>query len=618
MTKFNFLSETGRQVLLIVLGAVALIPSFFDVRLAGIDTAWVAILLCGVPIILEAAEALIKEFDIKADLLVSLALIASVIIGEYFAAGEVAVIMQLGALLEDLTVARARSGIEKLVKLTPETARVVRGDTEVMMPAADVNAGDIVRVLPGETIPVDGTILTGETSVDEAVMTGESLPVDKQAGDAVTSGTVNRFGAFTARADKVGNDRTIERMIRLVQTADAGRAKIVRLADRWATWIVVGALVSAFATWLITGEAVRAVTILVVFCPCALVLATPTAVMAAVGCAASRGVLVRVGDALERLAEVTRIAFDKTGTLTEGKLNVAALVPAAGTSEKELFTVLTSLERLSEHPIGQAVTAHWTATEKTALPAAAENFVMTGGRGVAGTVDGHAARAGRLDRINEREVKGIDQAAAAAQAWLDRGATLLFVVRDDVCLGFAALTDTPRRGLTDLMLHLKGAGVTPVLLTGDNEQAAQAVAAPIGIREIKAKCLPETKLAAVKEVKTAMVGDGVNDAPALKAAYVGIAMGGVGSDIAVNAADLVLVSDDVRSVSFAVKLSHRMMKTIRFNLAFSLGLNFLAIILAMLGILGPTVGALVHNAGSVAVILNSARLLKGRHATNDF
>lgn len=616
--KFNLSCETGRQLLLIILGAVALIPSFFDIRIGGVDPAWVSILLCGVPIILEAGEALIKEFDIKADLLVSLALIASVIIGEYFAAGEVAVIMQLGALLEDLTVARARSGIEKLVKLTPETARVVTEGKETVIPAKDVKEGAVVRVLPGETIPVDGTILSGETSVDEAVMTGESLPVDKKPGDTVTSGTVNRFGAFTARADKVGNDRTIERMIRLVQSADAGRAKIVRLADRWATWIVVGALVSAFATWLITGEAVRAVTILVVFCPCALVLATPTAVMAAVGCAASRGVLVRVGDALERLAEVTRIAFDKTGTLTEGKLDVAAIVPAAGTTEKELLTVLTSLERLSEHPIGKAVTEHWTRTEKTGLPAAAENFVMTGGRGVAGTVDGHAACAGRLEWISEREVQGLDQAAAAAQTWLDRGATLLFVVRDNVCLGFAALTDTPRKGLTDLMLRLKGAGVTPVLLTGDNERAAQAVASPIGIRDVKAKCLPETKLAAVKEGKTAMVGDGVNDAPALKAAYVGIAMGGVGSDIAVNAADLVLVSDDVRSVAFAVKLSHRMMKTIRFNLAFSLGLNFLAIILAMLGILGPTVGALVHNAGSVAVILNSARLLKGRHAENDF
>lgn len=605
-------SETTRSVLSILVSTAALALSFFDLHPAGFDPAWVAVLLCGVPIILEAAHALVTEFDVKADLLVSLALIASLVIGEYFAAGEVAVIMQLGALLEDLTVARARSGIEKLVKLTPETARVVEGAAERVIPAADVAAGAVVRVLPGETIPVDGTILAGETSVDEAVMTGESVPVDKKPGDTVTSGTVNRFGAFTARADQVGSDRTIERMIRLVQSADAGRAKIVRLADRWATWIVAGALVSALLCWLVTGEAVRAVTILVVFCPCALVLATPTAVMAAVGCAAGRGVLVRAGDALERLADVNRIAFDKTGTLTEGKLALAALEPAAGVDPAHLLTVLAALERLSEHPIGRAVAAHWKKTQGE-LPAAAEDFIMTGGRGVSGRVAGKAAAAGRHEWIEAMHPAGLDAVHEAAKAWEAQGATLLYVVEEGMTLGVAALSDTPRRHLTDLMLHLKGAGVTPILLTGDNEAAAQAVAQKAGIREVKAKCLPETKLAVVKVGKTAMVGDGVNDAPALKAAYVGIAMGGVGSDIAVNAADLVLVSDDVQAVNFAVRLARRMMRTIRFNLTFSLALNFLAIILAALGIMGPTVGALVHNAGSVAVILNSARLLKGRH-----
>lgn len=608
-----FTHETARAVLCILASTAALALSFFDIHPAGLDPAWVAVLLCGVPIICEAAHALVTEFDVKADLLVSLALIASLVIGECFAAGEVAVIMQLGALLEDLTVARARSGIEKLVKLTPETARVVEDGKERVISAAEVAAGAVVRVLPGETIPVDGTILAGETSVDEAVMTGESVPVDKKPGDAVTSGTVNRFGAFTARADKVGSDRTIERMIRLVQSADAGRAKIVRLADRWATWIVVGALVSAFVCWLVTGEAVRAVTILVVFCPCALVLATPTAVMAAVGCAAGRGVLVRAGDALERLADVTRIAFDKTGTLTEGKLAVAAAEPAAGVDSTHLMTVLASLERLSEHPIGKAVAAHWTKTQGE-LPAAAEDFIMTGGRGVSGRVAGRTAAAGRYEWIEAMNPAGLAAVQEAAKPWEAQGATLLYVVEDGVTLGFAALSDTPRRRLTDLMLHLRGAGVTPILLTGDNETAAQAVAQKAGIREVKAKCLPETKLAVVKAGKTAMVGDGVNDAPALKAAYVGIAMGGVGSDIAVNAADLVLVSDDVHAVNFAVRLARRMMRTIRFNLTFSLALNFLAIILAALGIMGPTVGALVHNAGSVAVILNSAQLLKGRHA----
>ena len=605
-------NETSRTVLSILLGSVALVLSFFEIKPLGLDPAWVAIIVCGVPIICEAAHAMATEFDVKADLLVSLALIASVVIGEYFAAGEVAVIMTLGALLEDITVARARSGIEKLVKLTPETARLVENGVERVVPASEVTRGAVVRVLPGETIPVDGTIIQGETSVDEAVMTGESVPVDKSAGDAVTSGTVNRFGAFTARADTVGSDRTIERMIKLVQSADAGRAKIVRMADRWATWIVAGALFSAILTWLITGEAERAVTILVVFCPCALVLATPTAVMAAVGCAAGRGVLVRAGDALERLAQVKRVCFDKTGTLTEGKLSVAAVMPIDGVSSERLLAVLVSLERLSEHPIGKAVVSYWKKTKGEALPASPESFVMTGGRGVSGVVAGKQAAAGRFEWIQEMNPKNLEAAAKNSEQWLDKGATLLFVAEAGQCIGCVALTDTPRPGLFDLMLHIKGAGVTPVLLTGDNERAAGAIAKKAGIREVKAHCLPENKLDFVKEGLTAMVGDGVNDAPALKAAHVGIAMGGVGSDIAVNAADLVLVSDDVRNVNFAVRLSHKMMDTIKFNLAFSLGLNFLAIILAMLGLMGPTLGALVHNAGSIAVIINSARLLKGR------
>lgn len=292
------------------------------------DIAWAAIILCGVPIILEAIIGLVTEFDIKADVLVSLALIASVCIGETFAAGEVAFIMQLGGLLEELTVAKARAGIEKLVHLTPQTARVLKNGAETVVPAEQVQVDDMLRALPGETVPVDGVITAGQTSINQAVMTGESLPVDKTVGDDVSSGTVNQFGAFEMRAAKVGEDSSIQRMIRLVQSADAGKAKIVGLADRWATWIVVIALTAAALTWAVTGQIIRAVTILVVFCPCALVLATPTAIMAAIGNATKHGFLVREGDALERLARVKILAFDKTGTLTCGTPEVVAVVCA--------------------------------------------------------------------------------------------------------------------------------------------------------------------------------------------------------------------------------------------------------------------------------------------------
>lgn len=266
------LGGTKKDIVLLIVSGIALLISFFDFIPLPFNAAWIAIVLCGIPILLEAIIGLITRFDIKADVLVSLALIASICIKEDFAAGEVAFIMQIGALLEDLTVAKARAGIEKLVHLTPQTARILTNGTEKTVPAEQVKIGDVLRVLPGETVPVDGVILSGQTSVNQAVMTGESLPVDKTVGDEVSSGTVNQFGAFKMRATKVGEDSSIQRMIRLVQSADAGKAKIVGLADKWATWVVVVALTAAVLTWIISGQIIRAVTILAVFCPCALVL----------------------------------------------------------------------------------------------------------------------------------------------------------------------------------------------------------------------------------------------------------------------------------------------------------------------------------------------------------
>lgn len=450
---FLELGGTKKDITLLVISGIALIVSIFDLVPLPFDASWAAIILCGIPIILEAVIGLVTAFDIKADVLVSLALIASVCIGEDFAAGEVAFIMQLGGLLEELTVARARAGIEKLVHLTPQTARVILGGKETAVPAEAVKVGDLLRVLPGETIPVDGEIVSGQTSVNQAVMAGESLPVDKGIGDEVSSGTVNQFGAFEMKAAKVGEDSSIQRMIRLVQSADAGKAKIVGLSDRWATWIVVIALTAAALTWLISGEIIRAVTILVVFCPCALVLATPTAIMAAIGKATKHGFLVREGDALERLAAVKKISFDKTGTLTYGTPKVVLVHSALPSlSDNEFYRLCATAERYSEYPLGKAITR---------------------------------------------------------------------------C------------------------------------------------------CQQETGEA-------------------------------LGSDIAVDAADIALVDDEVTELPHLIALSKRMMRTIKLNITFSLTLNFIAIVLAITGTLNPDVGALVHNAGSVLVITNSALLLKWR------
>lgn len=454
-----------------MISGIALIVSIFDLVPLPFDASWAAIILCGVPIILEAVIGLVTAFDIKADVLVSLALIASVCIGEDFAAGEVAFIMQLGSLLEELTVARAHAGIEKLVHLTPQTARVITGGKETAVPTEAVKVGDLLRVLPGETIPVDGEIVSGQTSVNQAVMTGESLPVDKGVGDEVSSGTVNQFGAFEMKATKVGEDSSIQRMIRLVQSADADKAKIVGLSDRWATWIVVIALTAAALTWLISGEIIRAVTILVVFCPCALVLATPTAIMAAIGNASRHGFLVREGDALERLAAVKKITLDKTGTLTYGTPRVVLMHSALPSlSDNELYRLCAAAERYSEHPLGKAIT-RCCQQETGEAPGEAEDFQMVPGRGV-------------------------------------------------------------------------------------------------------------------------------------------------GSDIAVDAADIVLVDDKVKELPHLIALSKRMMRTIKLNMTFSLTLNFIAIALAITGTLNPVVGALIHNADSVLVITNSALLLKWRQTAS--
>ena len=621
--KLEELLEWGgikRDVVFLVISGSALLLSIFGVSPFPFDMAWIAIILCGIPIILEAVIGLVTAFDIKADVLVSLALVASVIIREDFAAGEVAFIMQLGALLEDLTVAKARAGIEKLVHLTPRTARRISSagnevsGAEEIIPAEQVQVGDMLRVLPGEAVPVDGVIVSGETSVNQAVMTGESLPVDKKPGDAVSSGTVNQFGAFEMRAEKVGEDSSIQRMIRLVQSADAGKAKIVGIADRWATWIVVIALTAAALTWLISGEIIRAVTILVVFCPCALVLATPTAIMAAIGNATKHGFLVREGDALERLSTVKRITFDKTGTLTYGTPQVTAVESILpGLSTRELYAYAAGSELNSEHPLGKAVVRCYK-SETGNLPLPPDKFQMLPGRGVQAVINGRTVLAGNPGLLRDNHISLPNEVVNKSKMHLKEGCTVICLAVDGICAGFIALADTLRKDASSTVDELKASGVTPVLLTGDHENAAVHIARQLHIDEVHASCLPEDKLSWIdasqkNHFPVCMIGDGINDAPALKKALVGIAMGKVGSDIAVDAADIALMNDDIRELPHLLKLSRRMMNTIRVNLTFSMTLNFIAIILAITGILNPVVGALVHNAGSVLVIVNSAFLL---------
>ena len=612
------LDSTHRTVLLTIVSGLALVVSFFDIGHLPIDAAWLAILLSGLPILKAASIGLFTRFDIRAGVLVSIALIAAVIIGEIFAAGEVAFIMMLGEILEEKTVAKARAGIENLIKLTPQTARVVREGVQTIIPAQEVKIGDILQVLAGETIAVDGVILEGQSAINQAVMTGESLPADKTAGDEVFSGTINQFGTFQMRASKIGADSSLQRMVRLVESADAGKAKIVRLADKWSTWIVAIALISATLTWIFTGEVIRAVTVLVVFCPCALVLATPTAIMAAIGNATRYGILVRSGETIERLAKITDLAFDKTGTLTSGQPAVVAIesIDETQLSATQLLLLAGSAELRSEHPLGKAIIRHIQEQTQT-CPPQPESFSMLAGCGVQARVNGQTVLAGNAKWLSEQLLTIPQILTTKAATQQKTGCTIIYLALEQSVVGFIALADTVRENARTMINNTVTLGINTILISGDNQQTAQYIGQKLGISDIHANCLPENKMTIVEAYQTqgrllCMVGDGVNDAPALKKAYVGIAMGTIGSDIAVDAADVVLVRDEIKHLPLLLYLSQKTIRTIKINIILSMALNFIAIVLAMSGILSPMLGALVHNIGSVAVVLNSTLLLNTR------
>ena len=614
-----FKSETQKTVTFIIISSICLFMSLIQSvdELLHFNLSWVAIILCGLPIIKEAATCLYEEFDIKADVLVSLALIASVIIGEIFAAGEISVIMTIGALLEDLTVQKAKSGIENLVKLTPKQARIIRDNKEIMINADDIEIGDIVRVIVGETIPVDGVIIKGQGSIDESIMNGESLPVDKYVGDDVLSGTINQYSTFDIKATKTSQDSSLKRMIKLVKEADSKKAPIVSLADRWATWIVVIALVSSIGTYLVTHQILRSVTILVVFCPCALVLATPTAIMASIGNASKYGMLIKGGDVVERLSKIKNIAFDKTGTLTYGKLSVVEYKSFNPEYDDEaLLKILASVEAYSEHPLGKAIISYYKENNEELLDI--QNFKVNPGKGITATLDEKSILVGNLKLIKDVDINLNKDIINISEEFTKKGCTVIYLSIDNKLIGYVALSDILREEAKEVISYIKSQKINPVMLTGDNKNSAQNIASIVGIDDINPSLLPEDKMNIIKNLEdskspTCMIGDGVNDALALKYSSVGISMGAIGSDIAIEASDIALASDDIKNIPYLLYLSKKTMKTIKLNVTFSLALNFLAIILAMTGILNPVVGALVHNLGSVFVILNSAKLLKTRN-----
>ena len=582
----------------------------------GIDTpiylnpAWGAVIISGIPMLLLALTRLIREKWISSALLIAIAMVASLLIGEIFAAGEVAWIMALGALLEDWTVERAKKGLRNLINLTPQTGRRIVDGKEEMISVDEIKIGDTLRILPGESVPVDGEIINGTSSLDQSIMTGESLPIDKDVGDEVFCGTMNLYGAIDIKATSLGENSSLQKLIDLVKAADEKQAPTQRIADKWATWLVPVALIIAIAAWLITGNIERGVTVLVVFCPCALILATPTAIMAAIGQATKYGVLIKSGEALETLGGLNTLVFDKTGTLTYGNLAVSDVISLKDDlDDMDVLKIVASCEKLSEHPLAKAIVNN--AKELQVDIEEPSDFKMYPGKGVTCKNSYGQVYAGNSKFLSENNID-VNVDSELNQLKHEGKASIILALNGEI-IGLIGLSDVIREDSKGMIQNLHELGTETILLTGDNTETADYFASQVGIGKVYGNLLPQEKLDWIEKLKSegkkvCMIGDGVNDAPALKTADVSVAMGSVGSDVAIEAADIALLGDDIGKIPYLKKLSNSTLFTIKANIIISMTINALAIVCSVLGLLNPVTGAIVHNAGSCLVVLNAALL----------
>ena len=578
-----------------------------------LDPSWGAVIISGLPLVYLALIRLIREKWVSSALLITIAMVASLLIGELFAAGEVAWIMALGALLEDWTVERAKKGLKNLIDLTPQTARRVSDDgSETIVPIEEVSLQDRLRILPGEVVPVDGEIVEGTSSIDQSIMTGESLPIDKSIGDDVYCGTMNMYGAIDILATSLGENSSLQKLIDLVKEADKNQAPTQRIADKWATWLVPIALAIAIAAWLITGDIVRGVTVLVVFCPCALILATPTAIMGAIGQATKHGVLIKSGEALEKLGGLNTIAFDKTGTLTYGNLAVSDVISLDDDYTSEDVLLMTaSAEKRSEHPLAKAIIEN--VENKSIKIEEAHDFEMIPGKGIKACNSYGEIVCGNQKYLSELNIEESENLQSTLDTLRYEGKASIIVGLNGRTVGVIGLSDMIREDAGDMIEALHKLDTETILLTGDHKETADYFASKVGIKDVRGELLPEDKLTAIKDIKKSgrqvcMIGDGVNDAPALKASDVSVAMGTMGSDVAIDAADVALLGDDIGKIPYLKRLSNSTLFTIRFNIALSMCINAVAIVCSVLGLLNPVTGAIVHNAGSCLVVLNAALL----------
>ena len=579
------------------------------------EPSWITVIICGFPLVYLSIRRIVYNkgiSKISSALLISMAMFAAIAIGDIFAAGEVAFIMALGALLEEATTERAKKGLKKLISLAPVKGRKIQANKEIMVPVESIQSGDYLRILPGETIPVDGRIINGETTVDQSIMTGESIPVDKTIDDDVFGGTINCFGAIDIIATKVGEDSSIQKMIQLIKNAEQKQAPIQRIADIVASRLVPIALLIACIGYLVTGNIIVGVTVLVVFCPCALVLATPTAVMAAIGQATKHGVIIKSGEILETMGKVDTMAFDKTGTLTRGQLAVQSILAVdTDYSETDILQLAASAEAKSEHPIGKAIVSH--AIEQDLEILDTISFTMFVGKGIIAVIKGRELYCGNERFLEEHNIIVSESIQQAINVYRSEGKVSVIIADREHIIGIITLSDTMRNDVINMISAISSLDMTTVLLTGDSKAAATYIGKKSGVSKIHAELLPGEKVSIIESLqgkhhKVCMVGDGINDAPAMKTADVSIAMGTIGSDIAIETADIALMSDDLSKIPYIKRLSDATIKTIKFSIALSMAINCIAIILSLLEVLTPTTGALVHNVGSCLVVLIAARL----------
>ena len=579
------------------------------------EPSWITDIICGFPLVYLSIRRIVYNkgiSKISSALLISMAMFAAIAIGDIFAAGEVAFIMALGALLEEATTERAKKGLKKLISLAPVKGRKIQANKEIMVPVESIQSGDYLRILPGETIPVDGRIINGETTVDQSIMTGESIPVDKTIDDDVFGGTINCFGAIDIIATKVGEDSSIQKMIQLIRNAEQKQAPIQRIADTVASRLVPIALLIACIGYLVTGNIIVGVTVLVVFCPCALVLATPTAVMAAIGQATKHGVIIKSGEILETMGKVDTMAFDKTGTLTRGQLAVQSILAVdTDYSEIDILQLAASAEAKSEHPIGKAIVSH--AIEQDLEILDTTSFTMFVGKGIIAVIKGRELYCGNERFLEEHNIIVNESIQQTVNVYRSEGKVSVIIANNEHIIGIITLSDTMRNDAINMISAISSLDMTIVLLTGDSKEAATYIGKKSGVSEIHAELLPGEKVSIIESLqgkhhKVCMVGDGINDAPAMKTADVSIAMGTIGSDIAIETADIALMSDDLSKIPYIKRLSDATIKTIKFSIALSMVINCIAIILSLLEVLTPTTGALVHNVGSCLVVLIAARL----------